>query len=293
MGDERKYDPEQVRDILGRAAARSTEAGDAIGHRTLLEAAREAGIDPAAVEDAIRASDRARARGEIVSELREKHRSAAIAHGVAFAFAVGTFLIFAAAPARATLAILLGALWLLALLAHGIVAFAAPDSAEVDELLHAREAQARALEQARLAEAAARAEREAQQARDDAKKASREKLSAAAARFETAVEQGVSAALAAAAEKLESLTAKAQGPGRAEGNASPEPTDFARYVASRAKRAEPPSPSREPSAPTGVRVAGDTAGSDPSPREVGPHREARGGDVNRVEAESSRGRRVT
>ena len=119
MGEERSYDPEQVRDILGRAAARSTDAGDAIGHRALVGAAGEAGIDPAAVEEAIRESDRARARAEVVAGLREKHRRAVAAHGVAFASAVGTFLPLAPEPSRATSAMMLGLPLLLASIAAG------------------------------------------------------------------------------------------------------------------------------------------------------------------------------
>jgi hypothetical protein len=288
MGEERRYDPEQVRDILGRAAARSTDAGDAIGHRALVEAAREAGIDAAAVEEAIRESDRAKARGEIEVALREKHRRAAAAHAVAFFAAVGTFLLFAPSPARATSAQMLGFVWLLALMTHVVTAFSAPDQAEVEELLRAREALERAHAEARAAEAAAHAAREAEQARVRARKASRDQLSAAAARLESAVEQGVSAALQAAANRIESLTAKSGVAERAEVSDRASPSDFARYVAARTGRTEPAAAPREAAARTGVRVA-----VEPAPRETNPARETAREREDRAAPPEDRRRRGT
>ncbi len=72
----RTYSDDEVQEILRRAVEHGAEAGESGGltRQELIEAARDAGIDPAAVEDAIGAIERDReVQAEIVA-LRERER---------------------------------------------------------------------------------------------------------------------------------------------------------------------------------------------------------------------------
>ncbi len=82
MTNERRYSDREVRTILERAAQH--EHSDGLSHEDLLAAAREAGIDTAAVEKAAQELDGLQARDEARERIIARRRSGFFSHLWAF-----------------------------------------------------------------------------------------------------------------------------------------------------------------------------------------------------------------
>lgn len=221
MADERdkpRYTREEVEEILRRAAERTHEGGDALRHDELVAAAREAGIDVSAVEDAA---------GQL-AEVRQD-RAAIEAWSAArrrrFASHVITWLVVNAGLFLINL--LSGGVWWflypllvwgIAVALHGASALRAPTPAQAERVAR-RDRRRREAERKREAR---RLQREARRHRDRDQRDRRKRIEK---EFERAVENGVSALLEVAARRLDAVTRRDERP--------LADTEFNRYVASK------------------------------------------------------------
>lgn len=226
--DDPRYTREEVEEILRRAAERTHASGDSLLHDELLAAAREAGIDVSAVEQAAGELAETRQDRLAVEAWKASRRRAFTSHALTWAVVnAGLFLVN----------LLTGGVWwfLWPLLAwgvfvamHGLRAMREPTPAQVERVAR-RDRRRREAERKREAR---RAEREARRHRDREQRERRKRIEK---EFERAVESGVAALLAAATKRIDAVTRRDEGP-------LPD-TEFNRYVA------------RKKGGPTGARVA--------------------------------------
>lgn len=230
MAEPRKYSAAEVQEILRRAAEKTAAQSDDLEHDELVSAAREAGLDPAAVEAAAAEVHAGRSREDAGRELREKKRKGFLSHLSAYLIVnvalVLMSLLVTGRPWSAAVAI--G--WGIGLAFHLLSAFREPTKDEIQEFVIEREARDKALERVRDKLASKQREHEQRQRDRDAKEQKRqekqrrkEKIAEASEALESAVEKGVAAALEAAAAQLDQLTKQGQPP-------APQPTDFSKYV---------------------------------------------------------------
>lgn len=244
MADERGrrgYSRDEVEEILRRAAERThNDAGDALTHDELVSAAREAGIDVGAIEDAASelAVRREEARAVAAWDARRKRRLAS--HLITYLIVnAGLFL----------LNLVTGGVWwfLFPLLGWGIAvalqaasALRAPTPDQIEKVSR-KERRRREAEAKRAARRAAAEEMREKFRRARAQRGSAER------QFELAVESGVTALMEVVARKIEQA---ARGPER------PLPdSEFNRYVA-RKKGQAPPGPGPTASTAAGSAAAG-------------------------------------
>ncbi len=188
-----RYDDGEVEEILRRALQR--RAADGIDHEDLMAAAREAGIDPRAAEEAARAVREDREASERVALMQSRRKKSFFGKLRTFGIVNASLL---------GLDVMTGDGWWFywPLMTWGsLVALDAaraffPDSESDRKKVKAELARERAHRQ-RVEEARRKAE-EAER--------SGKKVKGAAARFENAVEKGVAALLAAAATQVERAT---------------------------------------------------------------------------------------
>jgi hypothetical protein len=266
MSDKRTYSAAEVHEILRRAAektaARQQATSDALEYEALVEAARDAGLDPAAVEAAAREVDEARANSDVGRALRAKRRRAFLSHLSAYLIVNAGLLLISWVTTGALWSLAVTGGWGIGLAFHLLSALREPTEDEIDREKRARSEQQRELERQRRrreARARERAEKQARRA-EEAQRAEekrrekeqrQEKLRAATDAFESAVEEGVAVALHKAARQLETITKKSAGA------VTSAPSDFARYV--REKKGMTGEASTEVArdvgaTPTGVRV---------------------------------------
>lgn len=258
MAEPRKYSAAEVQEILRRAAEKTAAQSDDLEHDELVAAAREAGLDPAAVEAAAAEVHAGRSREDAGRELREKKRKGFLSHLSAYLIVnvalVLMSLLVTGRPWSAAVAI--G--WGIGLAFHLLSAFREPTKDEIQEFVLEREARDKALERVRDKLASKQREHEERQRDRDAKEQKRqekqrrkEKIAEASEALESAVEKGVAAALEAAAAQLDQLTKQGQPQGQ-------PPTEFSKYVQEKkgtnnVPTSSPQSPSAA-SSQTGVRV---------------------------------------
>lgn len=246
---DRRYTREEVEEILRRAAERTHAGGDSLQHDELVAAAREAGIDPSAVEHA--AGELAETRQDRLAVERWKAaRSRAFAsHALTWAIVnAGLFLIdVLSGPGWWFFWPLLS--WGIFVAMQGLGAAREPTPSQIERITR-RDRRRREAERKR---AARRAEREARRHRDRDQRDRRKRIEK---EFERAVESGVAALLEAATRRIDAATGR-------DGRPLAD-TEFNRYVA------------RKRGGPTGARVA-------PMETEAAP-----GGPRVRVERERER-----
>lgn len=258
---QKSFSRDEVEEILRRAADHAKAAtGDGILHEELLEAAREAGLDPSAIDAAAaeltaqREDKRAFADAE--AEIREE-RSRGFIQSLLTYLVVGGFLTaINLTVASGAWIIWVLAIWGLFVALRGSRLLLPPDRRKVEKRVEKgrrrRKAENERLQRKREAEAWAerlRSEMKASAERaDHAARASRN--------FEEAVDSGVQALLGVLARKIREVAAAAEASERQRAD-----TDFNRYV-DRKKRAAgedvpPPAkvrvelrPMRSSSAPT-------------------------------------------
>ena len=85
-GPDRSYTQDEVNAILRRALATREDFADGVTHQELIETAREVGIAPHAIEQAIAEEKRERDRLVLVGEIQRGRRSRFTGHLVTFAF---------------------------------------------------------------------------------------------------------------------------------------------------------------------------------------------------------------
>lgn len=230
----RSYSREEVEEILRRAAQRAGAEGEPLlSRQELVDAAREAGIDPEAVH---------RAAEEVETGVAPVERLPTVEQAVVawdarrrrrFTTHVLTWLVVCAGLLVLNL-LAGGAFWfqwplagwgiLVALQAIATFRAASPEQIERVKQKHRRklEAERKKLEAARRSEEKRRAKAEREQGRDRRQA----KVSAFESAFEAAVEEGVAALMDAATRTLTEVARRSRPPPRVE-------TDFDRYVAQR------------------------------------------------------------
>lgn len=283
MADPRKYTSAEVQEILRRAAAKSQDHSDSLAHDDLVEAAREAGLDPAAVEAAASEVAQSRASEDAGRELREQKRRAFLSHLSAYVIVnVALVLLSLFATGRPySLTVAIG--WGIGLAFHLLNAFREPTKDDIREYVIEREAREHALQRVRdklvdkqRAHEARDAERARKEQKRDEKRRRKEQIEEAKDALENAVQQGVTAVLKAAASEID---ARVQS----------KPThaadsEFARYVrekkapASNGASAVGGDPSTTSAKPTGVRVDAGARDRDEDPEHTAADERAASND---------------
>jgi hypothetical protein len=256
MAEQRKYSAAEVQEILRRAADKSAATQDELDHDDLVAAAREAGIDPAAVEAAAGEVQADRAHEDVGRELRAKKRQGFLSHLSAYVIVNVALVLMSLFVTGRPWSAMVAIGWGIGLAFHLLSAFREPTREEINEFVIARGARDKALERVRdkLRERQDEHDRRARETAEKSQKKQekqrrKEQLAQASEALESAVEQGVAAALKAAAQQIDQLSKKASD--------APASTDFARYVQEKKGKGEaaPQSAASQPSrAATGVRV---------------------------------------
>lgn len=236
MAESRKYTADEVHEILRRAAEKTAaraSADDGLEHDALVAAAREAGLDPAAVEQAAAELDESRSLDAARRELVTEKRQGFFSHLSAYAIVNIALVLLAVFVTGKPYSLVVAIGWGIGLAFHLLSALRAPTDRDVERFQKERRAEQEALDRALAKTDARRKSREEKERRraderakseskQREKEARKEKIREASEALETAVEKGVAAALEAAASTIESM-AKPAAPTNA-------PTDFSRYV---------------------------------------------------------------
>lgn len=263
MPTPRRYSADEVREILRRAAERST--GDGLAHDELVSVAGEVGLDAEAVEQAAREVSEQRGLNELRARMKSARRAGLFWHAVSYLLVNAGLAALCLALGGGLLFVVPLVLWGIGLGFHAVAALRGPSDEAVREefaeqqKLDEREKKAQARRDAKAekkarAEAEREAEQEAERARrdDEARRdESHEALREAGRAFGAAVEKGAVMALRAAAERIDEAARDADTPG--------SESDFARYLREKknpggAAKERPAQPAR-----TGVRVSLDGA----------------------------------
>lgn len=256
MAEQRKYSAAEVQEILRRAADKTAAQSDELEHDELVAAAREAGLDPSAVEAAAAEVHAGRSSEDAGRELRERKRRGFLSHLSAYLIVnvalVLMSLLVTGKPWSAAVAI--G--WGIGLAFHLLSAFREPTKDEIKEFVIEKEAREKALERVRdklalkqRAHEDKLVETQRKEQKRQEKQRRKEKIAEASEALESAVEKGVAAALEAAAAQLDQLSKQGQPPASA-------PSEFSKYVQD--KKGTNPAATSAPTAAnapqTGVRV---------------------------------------
>jgi hypothetical protein len=242
-----RYSDDEVKEILRRALERQQVGADGIDHEDLVAAAKEVGIDPAALERAAAETRLDReARDAVVAERSKKRRRWAKGLGT---FAVVNAFLFIVDLMTAGGPWFMWPLvgWGLFVVLEGLKVLPPPSRAAEEELVER--------EKTRIVR---RREKERARRAKESERASRKSVETA---FENAVEEGVTALLSAIASQIEKAARAAESASR-----PPHETDFDRYV-QRKKGGAPAEPSKSAAtatpiitpAPPRTRVADDDA----------------------------------
>lgn len=232
MGRDRRYSDDEVRAILGRAVERDHVDGDALGHEDLVAVAKELGVSPDAVEEAVAdlAAEREVGSALVLRQSRRRRRfwRGLSTYALVNAFLVGVDIVTGGGtwwywPAMG---------WGLFVALSGVRAFFPDDEKD-------RRSAERAVRK--------RQKKRAAKARRQAKKTSEKEL-------EEAVSRGVTSLVGAVARKMEDAAHAIDSAGK---EAPKVDSEFGAYI-DRAKRAD-----AGVGAPTGVRV-GEHASSEPA-----------------------------
>lgn len=236
MAEGRKYSADEVHEILRRAAEKSAaraSSDEGLEHDALVAAAREAGLDPAAVEQAAAELDASRSLDSARRELVTERRQGFFSHLSAYVIVNLALVLFALFVTGKPYSLVVAIGWGIGLAFHLLSTVRAPTDREVERFQQERRAEQEALDRALAktdARRKAREEKERRRAEERArseskereKQARKEKLREASEALESAVEKGVAAALEVAASKIESIAKPHSAAGAS--------TDFARYV---------------------------------------------------------------
>lgn len=240
-GEKKSYSPQEAQEILRRAAEKSVDRSDAIEHDDLLDAARDAGLDPAAVEAAAQEYAVDRAHQDTAAKLRTEWRKGLAAHALTY-FVVNIALYFGAQLSKGNTHwwTWVAGIWGVFLLLNVFGALKEPTREEIERTVR-REAQAkqRIAERAKLnaereqrrseAQAIEEQKRQTKEQRREQKLARMKERKAAQDALSQAIDKSVNAAMQVAAKSLESVAEQV-----AEKVAESQPdTDFAKYVASK------------------------------------------------------------
>lgn len=272
MADPRKYTSAEVQEILRRAASKSQDTSDSLEHDDLVAAAREAGLDPAAVEAAALEVASARSTEDAGRELREQKRRGFLSHLSAYVIVNGALLLMSLLATGRPYSLTVAIGWGIGLAFHLLGALREPTRDDVREYLIEREAREQALQRVRdkladtqrahEARAADRARKEHQR---DEKRRRKEQIEGAKDALESAVQQGVTAVLKAAASEIDA---------RVQSKSKPESdSEFARYVREKKGGSAASAPAPASAAATGVRVDARDRGADDAQRDEGSERD--------------------
>lgn len=233
---QRSYSREEMEEILRRAAERTHEAEDAVRHEDLVAAAREVGIDPSAIDDALAELGEQKSAEDAEKRWRSQARQRFVSHFSTYLI-VMTFL--GALNYLVTPAVM-WALWVA--LGWGLgVAFSArrallrPSPEQIEKML-AREEKKAARKAKREARRRASEEwqRRWRELADEARRASEMRarrgsvLEKTEREIDRAIEEGVTALVTALGKRAASAAKTIAGEVEA---AVPPRTEFERYVA--------------------------------------------------------------
>lgn len=238
----RSYSDDELAAILRRALEKQAAEGGGFGHDDLIAAAREVGLDDAAVEQAIRELSHERSLADIAGAIKKRRREKWLRHLITYLAVVGGLLgmhFFAGAGAW-VFYVAFG--WGIGLALDTYGKLRAPTDQEVH-----RERDRLNRHERRRREAEARREAKRRKAEEKAARRSRKhQRSEASENLERVIEEGVTLLLGAAAKKLREATAEM------ERKHEVPNTAFGRYVAG--KQAEARAPQEARREPPRVRV---------------------------------------
>lgn len=281
---QRSYTRQEMEEILRRAAERTQQAEDGVRHDDLVAAAREVGIDPSAIDDALaelgqeKTAEAAAARW--TRDARRRFASHFSTYAIVMAFLV-SLNVLASPEVWWSLYVALG--WGLGVAFSARRALMAPSEADVEKMLAREEKRAakraRREAQRQAAEAWRTRWRElGDQARvaSEARKRRGSVLAQTEKEIDRAIEEGVNALVAALGKRAASAARTLAG--EVQARASAPNTEFERYVAKK-KGAEPVRP-----------APGPIVTPPPRTRVASPEPEADEAEVEEAERRASRSR---
>lgn len=221
----RSYTDDEVEAIFRRALERQQTAGEGFGREELVAAAREMGLDEAALDHAAREVEKERSEEALRLAVQRKKRERWLRHLVSYLVIAGGLLGMHLAGMAGVWVIWMAFIWGSFLALHTFGTLRGPSEEEIGKARRRRDRRAR-----RAAKARARAERRRQRAearRDHQRRAARK--SEVGEELERVIEDGVSLLLGVAAQKLREANAQLERGERPQG-------PFGRYVAQ--KKAE-------------------------------------------------------
>lgn len=226
----RTYSDAELEAILRRALEQQAAAGDGFGHDELVAAAREVGLDEAAVERAVAEVAIERDTQQIRAALRSKRVQRWLRHLVTYLAVVGGFMGLHLLGLAGAWVLWMAVGWGIGLALDTYGKLRAPTEEEVDAERERLNRQAR-----RQAKAEARREARRRQLEERAQRAARRQQRP---ELEQVIEEGVSLLLAVAARKIREASGQLER--EPMGGERPPDTEFGRYVArQRGQGAEP------------------------------------------------------
>jgi len=260
------FSRDEVEEILRRATEHANAAtGDGILHEELLEAAREAGLDPASIDAAAAELAAQREDRRELTEARveiEEERRRGFLQGLLTYFVVGLFLTgINLTVAKGPWAVWVLAIWGLFMALRGTRLFFAPNADRIEKRVEKKRRKRTAAQ--KRAERRDKATAWSQRLRDEMAASARRADDAARAsrNFEEAVDSGVQALLGVLSRKVRDAAAAAEASER--GRAS---SDFNRFVERQRRARGEPVPS-----PAQVRVEVTARAAKPSRVDVVEH----------------------
>lgn len=252
---QRSYTREEMEEILRRAAERTQRAEDGVRHDDLVAAAREVGIDPAAIDDALAELGQEKTAEAAAARWTRDRRRRFASHFSAYAIVIAFLgVLNALVTPHVAWALWVALVWGLGVALGARRAFLPPSERDVEKLLAREEKKAQKKAQREAQKAAAEAWRrrwyelaEESRAAAEARKRRGSVLATAEKEIDRAIEEGVTALVSALGKRAASAARTLSGEPRRDPR-----TDFERYVAQqKGTPVAAPVAARLPPKPTG------------------------------------------
>lgn len=257
---QRSYTRDEMEEILRRAAERTQQAEDGVRHDDLVAAAREVGIDPEAIEDALAELGQEKTREVAAARWTRDARRRFVSHFSTYLI-VMTFLVSLNVLTTPSIwwAQWIALAWGLGVAFTARRAILAPSTDDVERMLAREEkrAQKKARREAQR-QAAAAWRRRWRELGDEARLAAEARkrrgsvLAQTEKEIDRAIEEGVNALVAALGKRAASAARTLAGtvsPREGQPAAAPPRTDFERYVAGKKQPVAAPVQARASSGP--------------------------------------------
>jgi hypothetical protein len=217
----RSYTDDEVEAIFRRALERQQAAGEGLGREELVAAAKEMGLDEAALDHAAREVERERSEEELRLAVQRKKREKWLRHLVTYLVIAGGLLGMHVLGLVGAWVIWVAFGWGAGLALDTFGTLRGPTEKEIDKERRRRDRRAR-----QAAKARAREERRRQRAEAKRRAASSPRKSEVGDELERVIEEGVGLLLGVAAKKLREATEQLERGEKPQG-------EFGRYVARR------------------------------------------------------------